>query len=233
MNDKVNGFVLQTSDYKDNDILAQVLTKEYGVLSFVAKAGKKINSKNHILPMCLYEFIFDYKDNRTIFSMHGQKLLNSFFQDKDIEMISFKDVLVELTLKNRDVDTYDELLFVFTNLNKDNRYLLGSLYLSYLIRQFGISPVVDGCVICDNKKVVSISDEHGGFLCINHLKGHEIMSTDRLKKFRMIIKARMENYDVIKDIEFDNTDFEILLNFYMHNTDLKIRSYDLYKSLNI
>ena len=233
MNDKIAGFVLQTSDYKDNDILAQVLTKPYGIISFVIKAGKKMNSKNHILPMCVYEFIFDYKDNKTIFSVHNQKLLNNYFQDKDIEMISFKDVLVELTLKNRDIDTYDELVFIFDHLNKQNKYLLGSLYLSFLMKEFGISPMVDGCVLCDNKKVVSISNEHGGFLCINHLQGHEIMPLERLKKFRMIVKANIDNYDVLKDIEFDNVDFENLLNFYMINADSRIKSYDLYKALNI
>ena len=233
MNDKISGIVLQTSDYKDNDILAQVLTKQYGIISFVAKGSKKLNSKNHILPMCVYEFIYDHKDGKTIFSIHNQKLLRNFFQDKDIEMISFKDVLIELTLKNRDIDTYDELLFVFNKLNKENRYLLGCLYLSFLIKEFGIAPNVDGCVICGNKKVVSISSQHGGFLCINHIQGHEIMSLERLKKFRMIVKARMENYDVLKDIIFDNIDFENLLEFYMINADIKIRSYDLYKTLNI
>ena len=70
MNDKINGFVLAQNDYKDNDLLLQVLTKEYGILSLVAKAAKKINSKNHFLPLCLYEFIIDYKDGKTIYFLH-------------------------------------------------------------------------------------------------------------------------------------------------------------------
>ena len=113
MNDKINGFVLSLSDYKEADVLMQVLTKQYGILSLVAKASKKLNSKNHFLPMCLYEFIIDHKDNKTIYSTHCSKLIKSYFEDKNIEMISFKNLICELAIKNREIDTYDELCFVF------------------------------------------------------------------------------------------------------------------------
>ena len=79
MNDKINGFVLSQSDYRESDVLMQVLTKDYGIISLIAKASKKINSKNHFLPMCLYEFIIDYKDNKTIYSIHGSKLINYLY----------------------------------------------------------------------------------------------------------------------------------------------------------
>ena len=231
MNDKVKGFVLSQSDYKESDLLMQVLTKEYGIISLVGKASKKLSSKNHFLPMCLYEFMIDYKEGKTIYSIHGSKLINSYFEDNDIEMMSFKNILCELTLKNKEIDTYSQLCFVFDKLNKENRYLLGSLYLSYLIKQFGITPIVDSCALCDNKKVVSLSNRHGGFLCMNHLNGEEILSVERLKKFRLIIKGDFDNYDVIKEFDYEFKDFELLMDFYIDNSDLKIRSYDFYKTL--
>ena len=145
MNDKIKGFVLSQSDYKEADVLMQVLTKDYGILSLVGKSAKKLSSKNHFLPMCLYEFILDYKDGKTIYSIHGSRLLENYFEDGDIEMMSFKNILTELTIKNRDIDTFDELCFVFEHLNRENRYLLGSMYVSHLIKQFGITPIVDRC----------------------------------------------------------------------------------------
>ena len=74
MNDKITAFVLNQSDYKEADVLMQVASEEYGIISLVGKAGKKLSSKNHFLPMCLYEFIIDYKEGKDIFSIHGYKL---------------------------------------------------------------------------------------------------------------------------------------------------------------
>lgn len=232
MNDKIRGFILSESDYKETDILMQVLTKEYGVISLVGKASKKLDSKNHFLPMCLYEFIIDYKDNKTIFSVHGSKLVKSYFEDSDIDMMSFKNILIELTLKNKDINTYDELVFVFDNIDKDNKYLLGSMYVSYLIKKFGIMPVVDECVVCGGKKVVGVSNSQGGFLCEKHLNGESILPVNTLKKFRLIIKGEFKDYDILKEFAYNSNDFYLITNFYLENAYIKLKSYDFYKTLN-
>lgn len=232
MNDKVNGFVLNQSDYKDSDVLMQVLTLEYGIISLVAKAAKKLDSKNHFLPMCVYEFMIDYKHGKTIYSVHSSKLIDNYFEDSDIDMISFKNMLIEAVLKNKDVSTYNELTFVFKHLNNKNKYLLGSMFFSYLTKQFGITPVVDGCAVCGHKKVVSLSNVDGGFVCEKHANGLNNLPVDRLKKFRLIVKGEFKDYDVLKDFEYDINDFYLIANFYLSNADLKMKTYDFYKSLN-
>ena len=231
MNDRIEGFVLSQSDYRDADVLMQVLCKDYGVLSLIARSAKKIASKNHCLPMCKYEFIIDYKDNKTIYTIHNQKLLFNCFEDKDIQMMSFKNVLAELALKNKEMDLYDDFAFVFEKLNKENMYLLGSLFMSDIIKRFGIAPMVDGCVICGNKKVAALSNRHGGFLCTDHLNGEILQDVDTLKKFRLINKAEFRNYDVIKDYDYKFRDFDLLMSFYLDHSDLKLRSYDFYRTL--
>lgn len=231
MNDKVKGFILSVNDYSESDLIMQVLTKEYGIISLIGKSSKKINSKNHFLPMCIYEFIIDYKEGKTIFSVHGQKLIKSYFDNSDLEFITFKNILIELTLKNKDIDSFDELTFVFDKMTNDNKYLLGSMYVSYLIKCFGITPVVDGCVICNNQKVVSLSSSQGGFLCINHLNGNEILSVDHLKKFRLLVKAKFENYDSIKDVEYDYKDFSTFVEFFLDNTDMVLKSFNFYQTI--
>ena len=66
MNNKAQGIILSVSDYRDNDLICQVLFKEYGLLSIVAKGAKKITSKNaySLLPASLSEMLFDYKDHK-------------------------------------------------------------------------------------------------------------------------------------------------------------------------
>jgi len=232
MNDKIQGFVLSQTDYKESDILMQVITKEYGIISLVGKASKKIDSKNHFLPMCLYEFIIDYKENKTIFSVHGSKLISSYFEDGDIEMIAFKNILLEATLKNKDIKTFEQVIFSFSNINKDNRYLIGSMYFSYLIKQFGITPIVDGCVVCGHSKVVSLSNSNGGFVCEKHTNGLSPLPIDRLRKFRLIVKGDYKDYDVLKDFEYDINDFYLIVNFFLENAYLKMKSYEFYKTIN-
>ena len=231
MNDKVNGFVLSIADYKEADVLMQVLTKEYGIISFVGKAAKRINSKNHFLPMCIYEFMFDYKDGKTIYSTHSSKIISNYFEDSDIDMMSFKNIFIEACLKNKEIDTYDQLTFVFEKLNKKNKYLLGAMFFTYLSKQFGITPVVDGCAICGEKKVIGISNYHGGFLCQKHLGGESILSVEKLKKFRMIIKSEFIHYDILNQFEYDFNDFKLVIDFFLTNADLKLKAYNFYEGL--
>ena len=231
MNDRIVGIVLSQSDYRDADVLMQVLCKDYGLLSLIGRSAKKITSRNHCLPMCRYEFIIDYKDNKTIYTIHNQKLLNNYFEDKDVVMMSFKNVLAELVLKNREMDLYDDLQFVLEKLSRENMYLLGSLFVSDIIRRFGIAPMVDGCVICGSKKVAALSNRHGGFLCLEHLGGEPVEEVEMLRKFRLINKARFENYEAIKDLTYDFRNFDLLMSFFLDNSDLKLRSYDFYKTL--
>lgn len=232
MNDKVKGFVLSQTDYKDSDLLMQVATKEYGILSLVGKASKKIDSKNHFLPMCVYEFIIDYKENKTIYSIHGSKLISCFFDDSNIETISYKNIFAELALKNKDINTFDQLCFIYGHMNNDNKYLLGSMFFSYLSKRFGIMPNVDGCAVCGHKKVVSISNIEGGFVCEKHLNGLNVLPIDRLKKFRLIIKGDFKDFDILNEFEYDINDFNLIANFYLDNADLKLKSYDFYRTLN-
>lgn len=231
MNDKIQGFILSISDYKESDVILQVLTKQYGILSLVGKASKKLDSKNHFLPMCNSEFIIDYKDNKTIYSIHGSKVIDNYFKDDDIIMMSFKNMLLELTAKNKDIDSYDQLNFIFRNINNDNKYLLGAMYFSYMSKQFGVTPIVDSCTMCASKKVVGISNRNGGFVCEKHLNGEAILPVDRLKKFRLIVKADFNNYDVIKDFDYDINDFYLIANFYLENSDLRLKSYDFFRKL--
>ena len=231
MNDKVNGLVLSLNDYHENDVMMKVLTREYGILSFVGKAAKKLSSKNHFFPLCLYEFIIDYKDGHTMYTIHGNKLLNDYWSDSPFDLLNFKNILLELTLKNSEIPAYDELLFVRDHIDDRNKYLLGSIYVSYLMKEFGVTPMVDHCVVCGNPKVVAISNRHGGFLCQNHLQGEESRPVERLKRFRLLARADRSKYDLIKEIDIDREDFTILLDFFLANSDMQLKTYRFYKSL--
>lgn len=234
MNDKVNGLILRISDYKENDLLLDVITSDRSFLSLVARGAKKLNGKKHYLNLCLYEFIIDYKDNKTMYTIHNSKLLKSFYDDNDLKLNSFKNIITELTLKSKElyeIEMYDNVLFCLENINLKNMFLLGSLYISYLLKIYGINPNVDKCVVCGNTNVLSISNRLGGFVCKDHIVGLEPLDVDILKKFRLINKAQFNNYQSIKDLEYTNKDFDIIMDFYLNNSDNNIKAYKLYKEL--
>ena len=80
-------------------------------------------------------------------------------------------------------------LKILVNIDHSNYYLLGSLFMSYIMKLHGIIPFVDGCVACNKKKVVAINNDLGGFVCEEHNGGGPTMDIDLLRQFRVICKA--------------------------------------------
>lgn len=231
MNDKITALVLKINDYKENDLILEVISKDKSFLSLVAKGAKKIDGKKHYYPLCLYEFIIDYKDHKNIFLIHNSKLLETYFDDNDLKLLSYKNIIVEATLKAKELyelKMYNSLIFTLKNMNTTNMYLLGCLYFSYLLKINGVSPNVDECVVCGNSSVVSISNLLGGFVCLKHINGLDNLEIDKLRKFRLINKADFNNYEVLKDINYDLADFKIIIDFYKANTDIILKAYKLF-----
>ena len=75
MNDRITGFVLKQSDYREADVILSVLTKEYGKLSFVAQGVRKMTSKNagSIMPYTKTEILFDYNETKTFFRLKNAR----------------------------------------------------------------------------------------------------------------------------------------------------------------
>ena len=234
MNDKIKGIVLRKQDYKDNDLLLYCLCEEKGILTLIAKSAKKYTAKQHFFEGSIYEFIIDYKDNKAMYSLHGSKLIHNYYDVDNMKLLSFKNILFEMVIKSRELfeeEMYENLKFVLGNINEENKFLLGSLFVSYMCKVHGIIPNVDECVICKSKKVVSISNNLGGFLCIDHLNGENIKDINTLKRFRLISKARFKDYDVIKENEYVYEDFKLICDFFINNSSLDLKSYDFYKKV--
>ena len=234
MNDKINAIVLSISEYRENDLLLNCLCKEAGFISIVARSARKMTSHSHFYEGNIYEFIIDLKDDKTIYTAHGNKLLNSYYDLNNLKLMSFKNIIFEITLKSKEfyeTDMFDNLYVFLNSLNENNMYLLGSLYVSYMSYIHGIKPSVDGCVICGNKKIYSVSNAKGGFICRDHLNGEKIMESEVLKKFRLINKANFNNYDLIKDVEYRKEDFKLNMDFFIFNSEIKLRTYEFYNSM--
>ena len=231
MINSIKGIVLKIKDYKDNDQILDVLTKEYGVISLIARGTKKPGAKLHYLISSIYDFSFDYKENKTMFLIINSSLIKSYIEYNDSLMNAFVDIFYEIIGKSKEFtneETYNNLEFLLSNIDHSNYYLLGSLFMSYIMKLHGIIPFVDGCVVCNKKKVVAINNDLGGFVCEQHNGGGPTMDIDLLRQFRVICKATYKNYDAIKDYIVSRELFKILMEFFIYNSDIKLKSYDFF-----
>ena len=148
--------------------------------------------------------------------------------------MSFKNIIFEMTLKSREFyeeSMYDNLYILINSIDEHNMYLLGSLYVPYMSCIHGIRPNVDGCVVCGNKKIYSLSNSKGGFICREHLKSEKIMESEALKKFRLINKANFNNYGLINNVEYTKEDFRLNMDFFIFNSDIKLKTYEFFNSM--
>lgn len=230
----IKGIVINIKDYRENDQLLDVLSLEYGVISFIAKGTKKPGAKLHYLLSSLYDFSFDYKENKNIYTIINSSFIKSYIEYDDGILNAFASVIYEIIEKSKEFsnkDTYNNLEFVLNNINHTNYYLLGSIFLSYVMKLHGILPYVDGCVVCNKKKVVSINNDLGGFVCEEHNSGNINMDVELLKQFRIICKATYKDYGAIKDYTIKEDLFDLLIQFFIYNSDIKLKSYDFFKRL--
>lgn len=61
-----------------------------------------------------------------MYTVYDRKLLENYYDD-NMKLMAFKDILAEVSIKSkelRDYDMFDNLLFVFRNINNKNCYLL-------------------------------------------------------------------------------------------------------------
>lgn len=231
MIENIKAIVSGIKDYKDNDQLLEVITEKYGVLSLVAKGTKKPGAKLHYVENSLYEISLDYNPSKTMFSIINSKSIKNYIKYDDSFLSAFVNIMYEMIHHSKEFctnDTYDYILFLLANINHDNYNLLGSIFIVHIMKLHGISPYVDGCVVCGAKNVVSISNDLGGFTCIEHRGDSTIFDPEFLLKFRIICKCDIKNYEVVKDYKIENEIFIELCRFFIYNSDINLKSFDFY-----
>ncbi len=246
MNNRVEGIVLSQMDYKENAVLLQVFTKEYGKISFVVRGARKIVSKQQgsILPFSKGEFLFDYVDGKTMFTLKQVKTIKmhkKFLQNFDASTGASMVCEVIQSITNQSFDLHEvELLYSMLDESLDmleegkHVGLLTSIFLARVLEVLGFGVVVDGCCLCGNTQIASISMKDGGFLCLTCMKQEGARSYDAstLRSFRYVNKAKIQDFNVLQDyVENEQVLLGLMVGFYEFHTGLRLRSYQFYKEL--
>lgn len=243
MNDTIHGLILKQSDYRDASVLLSVLSREYGKLTLSAAGIRRMTSRNagSVLPYTYGAYSIDYRPERTMFRLKSASAIEIFrFMHEDLTAGCAASVVSEaadaLTPAgidpSFDIFVFERLLKAYRMLNEKKRAdLVTGLFLSELLAQAGIAPETDGCVCCHNPRVTSISVKEGGFLCAQHARalGCADLPVERLRSFRLLCKAGLDQYDVLAGMDSFMPDVKLLIEFLSQHAGITIRSYGLFE----
>lgn len=210
-NEKVIGIVLAVFDYREKDAIVKVLTETDGVVSFLGKGVKKINSKlrNYLqigAKICIYCRSINTNNLNVIYNVDLIEIKYNLYDN--LKKQAILNVMCELFVN---IECDNELFFLFEDLLRELECLKNPLIVlcfafSRLNKKLGTSPCVDSCVLCGSQsQIVSFSPKHGGFVCLNcNQKVHaNPLTKDTLKSIRYIVKANSDNLLELQAYEYN------------------------------
>lgn len=236
---RIEGIVASEMPYGETSKILNIITKDYGVIGVIAKGAKRLKSNIRSVSQrfCYASFEVYYKEGK-LSTLISADVINPLANiKKDIEKISYLNFITELTsgvLKQAESkEIYDLYVSSFLKINEgfDSMVITNILELKYL-DYLGIAPVLDGCYLCGNKDVVTLSSYKGGFVCRKHLEDDYIVDIKTIKIIRMF---KYVDISLITKIDIkDNVKNEInefLDDYYDRYSGLYLKSKSFLKNI--
>lgn len=242
MNNKCEGIILRQRDYKDNDMILTILSKEFGRISLIAKGVKKAASKNasSVMPFTKSIFYFNHHENSELHTMQkaeSKKMYHHLYDHLEKQLIA--ELLCEICSKV-EYDSYDELYELLDSSLyhldvEDNDFGVLAFFVAKMNILLGINPNVDGCIFCGSThQIAGISIYDGGFVCANCFDSvkHQHMRVDRLRYFRLFHKAGLMDYAVLEKLNhYSYEDVESILLMFMEYSGIHLKGMKLLKEI--
>lgn len=238
---KVEGIILKESPYSNTSKIINLYTKEYGLISVLCKGAKSL--KNKLRPFTVkftygYFYIIYKKDKLS--TLVDVDIINNLTNIKsDITAISYLSYMAELTMQvikqSSEKSIYEDFINSVLKLNEqmDPLVITNILEIKYL-PYLGIGLNLDGCCKCgNNKNIVTINGDAGGYICANCLRGENIVDSKVLKLLRMYYFVDIKSISNLKISQSVKNEINNFLNsYYDRYSGLYLYSKDFLKSLN-
>ena len=238
---EVEGIVIDEKPYKESSKILNIITKEKGVIGVIAKGAKRLKSPLRSVSerFCYANFNISYKENN-LSTLISADVINPFRNiKKDIIKVSYLNFLSELTngviKQNDDKRIYDIYLSAILKIEEgfDPMVITNILELKYL-SFLGVSPKLNGGVICENEKVVTVSSDKGGFVCKDHALNDYIVSDKTIKLIRLLEYvdiSKISKLGVSDEVKKEINNF--IDDYYDRYTGLYLKSKTFLKSMSI
>lgn len=238
---ELEGIVIDEKPYGESSKILNIITKDKGVIGVLAKGAKRLKSPLRSISerFCYANFNVSYKENK-LSTLISADVINPFRNiKKDIKKLSYLNFLSELTSgvikQNNDKRIYDIYLSSILKIEEgfDPVVITNILELKFL-SFLGVSPKLNGCVLCGNENVVTISSDKGGFVCKKHALNDYIVSAKTIKLIRLLEYvdiSKISKLDVSEEVKKEMNDF--LDDYYDRYTGLYLKSKKFLKSIDI
>lgn len=215
---EVEGIVLKETLYGETSKILQVLTKDYGLISVIAKGASSYKSslRSLALPFLYAKFLINYKKDK-ISTLKSGKVIKLYGSgSKDIIVFAYLSYLCELTYKVLQENNNAEIFNILKNsldkiMEGFNPNVIKNIvefkYLDYI----GITPDLSICHKCmKHNELYAIDGKIGGFVCQNCYTNEKRTQKDFLK-----ILKRYQNVDIsdIKEIKISKENEEMVSEF--------------------
>lgn len=235
---KIEGIVINDTNYSESSKILNVLTKDYGIIGIISKGCRKVKSNLRTVSNKLIygDFNVYYKENglSTLISVDLKKYYKNIMTD--IIKMSYATYLLELTgqtfKQNPDQSIYDLLINALIKIDDglDPLIITNIIELKYL-DFLGIGLNVDACNICgNNQDIITLSINSGGFICKNCYTNEPIVSPKTIKVLRMfyyVDLARITKLDLANQTIKEISSF--LDEYYDNYSGLYLKSKDFLK----
>lgn len=207
-----DGIILKKKDIREADQFFTVFTEDFGKISLLARASRKIKSKLRgglrIFSLSQIEFI-QGKNQKTLTDSFTKKNFEKIFKSSSKIKVGNKisEVLEKLSSQEEaDKRVWELLKNAFENLNKNKSLSLDLKVYYYFFWNFvkliGFEPSLKNCSTC-SKKVSPpfyFSPHKGGLICKNCAKDLDFVeiTADSVKIIRTIIESDWNYFSRLK-----------------------------------
>jgi DNA repair protein RecO (recombination protein O) len=235
----VEGIVINTTPYKENSKILNILTKDMGIIGCISKGCKNLKSKlRSISEKFAYGTFHMYYKEGGLSTLIDGDVKNYFINIRsDIIKVSYLTYICELSNNVYKESESDEVYPLLINSilkiedGHNPRIITNILELQYL-SFLGISLNLDNCVVCGSSKVVTLSLQKGGYVCQKHRTTENLLDLKVMKLLRLynyIDISKISNIDIDENVSKKIS--EIIDLYYDEYSGVYIKSKKMLKEL--
>lgn len=231
----IEGIVLNVTNFNETSKILNILSREYGYISVIARGARNIKSRFLGISMKLVyaNFTINYKENAMSILTEGS-VINSFkYIMTDFKKMSYANYLLELTKSVLKDNNNKEIFLILRDclLKINDSFapsLISNIFEIKLLNFLGVKPNFSNCIICEDTNILTFDISLGGLVCKNCYNDTYIFETNTLKLLKLfqeidiskIDKLNISSLKVRKEInEFVKNYYETYTGIYLGNRE--------------
>ncbi len=239
--EKFEGIILSETNYSESSKILNVLTDKYGLIGIMSKGCRNIKSKLRGVSRKLVYGTFNvYYKEKGLSTLISIDVINSFSKTvTDLEKISYASFIIDLTYQVVKQNDSEEIYSILKNILLKLEEGLDPLVLTNILEiklldYLGITPNIDSCTNCGStKQIVTLSSEHGGYICKDCYQNEPLVNEKTIKLIRMyyyVDISSISKLEVSREVTKEINTF--LDDYYDRFSGLYIKSKDFIKKIN-